>query len=112
MDSIIDILFLREWWRYSPTSTEPFDVIYPGFNIGEGVAWLVFAAIVLRRYVKQRRGRIEIGYAVAFLAFGCTDFVESRFVTSWLIWLKLANLIALLWIRWIVVRRFYPGSKW
>jgi hypothetical protein len=32
-------------------------------------------------------------------------------LTSWLIWLKLGNLLALLWLRATVIRRFYPASK-
>ena len=112
MPELVDILFLREWWRYSPTSSESYDAIYHTFNLIEGAAWLVCAAVVLRRWRKNRRGNLEIYYAAAFVAFGGTDFVEAQFVTSWLIWLKLLNLIALLWLRWKVIKRFYPGSKW
>ena len=47
---------------------------------------------------------------MAFLTFGITDVREAWVQQSWLIWLKLLNLIILLSIRRVVIRRYYPGS--
>ena len=112
MHDLIDILFLREWWRYSTASAKSYDAIYHAFNLVEAAAWMVCAAIVQRRWASHHRGRVELAYAVAFVMFGATDVIEAQFVTSWLIWLKLANLITLLWLRRRVITRCYPQSRW
>jgi hypothetical protein len=49
--------------------------------------------------------------AVAFLTFGLTDFREAYELASWLVWIKLLNLIALYLLRRIVMKRYYPASK-
>ena len=59
----------------------------------------------------MRRSPLEIGYALAFVTFGLTDFREAYALDSWLIWLKLVNLLVLLRFRGLVIRRFYPESK-
>jgi hypothetical protein len=48
---------------------------------------------------------------VAFLTFGLTDFREAYELASWLVWIKLLNLIALYLLRRIVMKRYYPASK-
>jgi hypothetical protein len=50
-------------------------------------------------------------YSLAFFSFGLTDFREAYVLESWLVWVKLANLIALVVLRSIVIRRYYPDSK-
>ena len=77
----------------------------------EGCAWLGFAAMVLLRYVKHRRSAIELVYCLAFVTFGLSDFREAYRVESWLILLKAMNLAALIYLRWLVIRRYYPQSK-
>ena len=54
---------------------------------------------------------LEIAYSFAFLTFGVTDFREAYALDSWLIWLKAGNLLILLWLRSLVIKRFYPESK-
>jgi hypothetical protein len=73
--------------------------------------WVVLACLVLARHLRHRHSRLEWAYAVAFFTFGLTDFYEAYTLTSWLIWLKLANLILLAWLRATVIRTFYPQSK-
>ncbi len=70
--------------------------------------WFCLATAVLARWTKYRRSRLEPLYALAFLAFGATDVAEASSLTTWLILVKGANLLALLWLRAIVIRRFYP----
>lgn len=111
MNDLIDILWSHTWWQYESTSDSPYNLPYHWFNIAEGVTWFVFALLVLLRWNRARQSSIEIAYVFAFVMFGVTDLLESQALTSWLIWLKLVNLIALIWIRAIVIRRFYPQSK-
>lgn len=110
MNQIIDTLFTRIWWQWNPGDGQWFSLIYHWFNILEGIAWLVFAALVFQRYLRHRKSSIELAYSAAFLAFAATDFREAWEQSSWLIWLKLLNLIALLWLRRIVMRRYYPSA--
>ena len=111
MSDLLDILFTRTWWRYEPGSLSVYNEPYHWFNLAEAGAWFVFAALVARRHLIHRNGSIEWWYALAFVAFGFTDVIESQALTSWLIWIKLANLIALIWLRAVVMRRYYPQSK-
>ena len=71
----------------------------------------MFGGLVLARYLRWRRSSIEAGYALAFVSFGLTDFVEAYALSSWLIWVKLANLIVLARLRAIVIRLYYPTSR-
>lgn len=107
---MLDFLFTRTWWTYQPHEdwyTEP----YHWFNIAEGIAWLVFALLVLRRYSVYRKSRLEIAYALAFALFGLSDFREAYVVQSWLMLGKGAVLAAILWLRWIIISRYYPESR-
>ncbi len=83
---------------------------YHWFNLFEGTAWLVFAGRVLYRYARHRNGAIELWYALAFALFGLSDYREAWILQSWLIWAKLINLAALIWLRATVIRRYYPNS--
>ncbi len=49
--------------------------------------------------------------STAFFAFGLTDFRDAYALKSWLIWLKAANLLALLWLRSLVISRYCRESK-
>jgi hypothetical protein len=98
------------WWSYHPTGGW-FTHVYSWFNVVEGWFWLVFASLVLRRYLKFHRSPVELTYALAFFTFGLSDFRESFVLESWLVLFKAANLAALLWIRWHVLRRYYPECR-
>ena len=111
MNKIIDTLFTQTWWKWNPSDGQWFSLIYHWFNILEGIAWIVFAALVFQRYSKHRKSLIELAYSATFLAFAATDFREAWEQSSWLIWLKLVNLIALLWLRRVVMQRCYPNAK-
>jgi hypothetical protein len=52
-----------------------------------------------------------LAYGIAFLTFGLSDFREAYSLQSWLILFKGANLAALIWLRWQVLRRYYPQSR-
>ena len=111
--TIVEILFRRTWWTYGARGNDPwFEVPYHAFNLFEGAAWVVFAGLVGRRYLRHRRSPLEVAYALAFAAFGLTDFIEAYALSSWLVWIKLANLVALAQLRSVVVRRCYPASRW
>jgi hypothetical protein len=40
-----------------------------------------------------------------------TDFREAYVLQSWLVWVKLANLVALIRLRAMAIRRWHPGSR-
>jgi hypothetical protein len=98
------------WWSYHPTAPWP-SHLYSWFNVVEGWFWLVFAALVLQRYWKHRRSRLELAYSLAFFTFGLSDFRESYILESWLVLFKAVNLAALLALRWHVLQRHYPEFR-
>ncbi len=110
MSRVIEILFATTWWTYDPRGRSLYSIGYHSFNLVEGVAWIVFAVLVLWRFLAHRRSRIELVYAAAFASFGLTDFREAYAMQSWLLWVKLLNLVVLFWLRRIVMRRYYPES--
>ena len=61
--------------------------------------------------LRHRRSRLELAYALAFLTFGLTDLREAFALQSWLIWVKLMNLLVLFGLRRIVIQRYYPTSR-
>lgn len=111
MPETMRILFTRTWWRYDSNDGQWFSFVYHWFNVAEGLAWVVFAMLVLLRYRKHRNSKLELWYAFAFLTFAVTDFREAWAQSSWLIWVKLANLIALFLLRRTVMARYYPEAK-
>ncbi len=108
---MIDLLFSKTWWRYRPGEITWIYAPYHVFNLFEGCAWFVFGALVLNRYWKHHHSSLELWYALAFFTFGLTDFREAYVLNSWLIWLKLANLVFLFRLRSLVIKRYYPSSK-
>ena len=110
MRATLDILLTRTWWKYEPNA-DGFAAAYHFLNLAEGCVWLALGALVLARYSKHRRSAIEPLYALAFVLFGASDFCEAYALQSWLILCKAVNLAALLWLRHIVIRRFYPASQ-
>ena len=111
MANVLEIVFVRIWWTYSAEEPFGFSACYHWFNILEGLVWLAFSALVLLRFLRHRRTRIELCYCVLFAAFGTSDFVEAWQQSSWLIWLKLFNLYGLVRAREHVMRRHYPEAR-
>lgn len=106
-----DFLVFRTWWTYRSGEPPWVEVPYHVFNLFEGSVWVVLSALVLRRFLRNRRSPLEVAYALAFFTFGLTDFREAYALQSWLIGLKAANLVLLLWLRARVIGRYYPASK-
>jgi hypothetical protein len=111
LERIADYLVFRTWWTYRSGNTPWVEIPYPTFNLFEGTVWVVLSGLVLRRFLKYRHSPVEVVYALAFFTFGLTDFREAYALQSWLFWLKAANLLALLWLRALIMRRYYPESK-
>lgn len=108
---LIDILWTRTWWSYSRDADLPYSLTYHSFNLIEAGFWFVFCGLVLYRRHRGHRSRLELWYALAFFTFGLSDLREAYAQQSWLIWLKAANLVALFYLRRVVIQRLYPGSK-
>jgi hypothetical protein len=108
---VIELLWWHTWWSWSPETATAYSTAYHWFNLLEGVAWITIAILVVLRFARQRQSSWELWYAFAFFAFGLTDFREAWFQQSWLLWIKLANLLALWRLRNLVMRRFYPESR-
>jgi hypothetical protein len=110
--ALIDFLWHRTWWSYAGADDRLHAAIYRGMNLVEAVFWFVFAALVAVRAIRHHRlTGLEGVYALLFFTFGLTDVREAWALQSWLILVKLANLIALIWIRGELMRRHYPQAK-
>lgn len=107
----IDVLWTRTWWSYSRDSDLPYSFAYHTFNLVEGSFWFGFCGLVLYRRYRGHRSRLELWYALAFFTFALSDFREAYFQQSWLIWLKGVNLVALFYLRYLVIKRHYPTSR-
>lgn len=92
------------WWTYH-LSAGWFHHLYSWFNVAEGWFWLLFAALVLNRYLKHRRSAIEIVYALAFFTFGLSDFREAYVLETRLVVFKAINLLVLIYLRWHVLKQ-------
>ncbi|WP_165226911.1 hypothetical protein [Aquisphaera insulae] len=108
---LVDLLWYRTWYAYSAGNPPWIEIPYHVFNLFEGAAWCLFAALVLRRYLIHRRSWLELAYALAFLTFGMTDFREAYSLQTWLLWIKGLNLAILLGLRAHILGRYYPGEK-
>lgn len=107
-----ELLWWHEWWRFNPQGTTSDLITQHVFNWIEGVSWFVLAGLVVRRFRRSRKSRrLELSYAFAFLLFGLSDFVQAYRLTSWLLVWKLINLIVLLVLRRVVMKKHYPESK-
>ncbi|HET6879165.1 MAG TPA: hypothetical protein VFI31_03355 [Pirellulales bacterium] len=104
-------LLTHSWWRHTAGEAFGFSPVYHWFNLAEGVAWCLVAGLVVRRFARQRKSKLEIIYALAFLTFGVSDFVEAQALTTWLILAKGLNLAVLFALRRHLLRRHYPASK-
>jgi hypothetical protein len=111
LKTTVDGLLFRTWWTYTSGRASWIEVCYHGFNLFEGTAWLILSGLALRRFLRYRRSRVEVAYALAFFTFGLTDFREAYALDSWLIWLKAANLVVLIRLRSLVMSRHYPRSN-
>lgn len=98
-------------WQYQSERLSTGDVVYHWLNLLEGAAWIGFGLLVLFRFARYRNSCLEIVYAAAFVLFGLSDFREAYFLQPWIIVAKGAILAALLSLRWIVIRRYYPSSR-
>lgn len=98
-------------WRYSAVAPSTFSAAYHWFNLGEGLAWCVIGILVGRRYLSYRKSSLEIVYALAFVTFGLSDFVEAYALTVLLILGKGANLIVLFALRRFILQHHYPQTK-
>jgi hypothetical protein len=87
--------FCKSWWIHSSGNPDWFEIPYHFFNLLEGTIWMLLSALVLARYIRYRHSIIEAMHSAAFFTFGLTDFREAYALQSWLIWLKLANLLLL-----------------
>jgi hypothetical protein len=108
---ILELLWTETWWRYDPNDRSWVWLPYHYFNLFEGMAWLVFSILVVIRCSRKSRSKLELLYALSFFTFAWTDFREAFALSSWLIWVKLANLIILARMRAKVIRRYYPESR-
>lgn len=107
----LDLLFRHTWWSWTDGDRSWHSTAVHAFNLAEGSIWGVFSVLVLVRHVRFRRNRAELLYSLAFLTFGITDIVEAYALTSWLIWIKLANLIVLWKLRATSLRNWYPETR-
>ncbi|MEM9253067.1 MAG: hypothetical protein AAGB29_12020 [Planctomycetota bacterium] len=96
-------------WRVD--YADPLSATYSVINLLEAVAWFAVAAWVLRRHVKQGGGGWNYAYAAAFVVFGLSDVLESQMVPIWLVAAKGVIFGLILWLRYEVLRRYYPGRK-
>jgi hypothetical protein len=111
LGNAVDLLWFHRWWQYPQPGDPWFSIPYHVFNLFEGACWVVIAVLVARRHRMSRRSPWEVVYALAFLTFGLTDFREAYALESWLVWVKLVNLVVLVRLRNLAVRRWYPRSK-
>jgi len=107
--SLYDLILTHTWWEYRPSSVQ--SRVYHYLNLIEGTIWLTFAGLVAARFFRFRRSPLEVAYALAFVAFGLSDFREAYRLESWLLLFKGVNLVVLLWLRRTVIRHWYPASK-
>jgi hypothetical protein len=107
----MELLFRHTWWTWTDGDRSWHSIAVHTFNLIEGLAWCVFSVLVLRRHICTRKSRTELLYSLAFLTFGATDFIEAYSLTSWLIWIKLMNLVVLWRLRAMSLRKWHPGSR-
>lgn len=109
MQLLVDFLS-RRLWSYDATSN--WHTVYHWLNVAEGCLWVLVGLIVIRRYLINQRSLAEVAFAVAFVLFGISDFIEAQSLDVWLIVWKTFNLALLLVLRSYVRKHCYPNSKW
>ena len=110
MQLVYEFLITQTWWIYQPKAAW-YTQTYHWMNLAEGTAWLIFSVLVMGRYFRNRNSSLELLYSLAFFTFGLTDFREAYILESWLILVKGLNLAILLYLRSLVIRRYYPQSQ-
>lgn len=114
MNDAVQVLWFETWWTWSRPETEPYlwsEIAGHYFNYVEALAWFLFAGFVFFRWLRHRHSFVEILYALGFVTFGISDWIESERLTSWLLWWKGANLGMLLWLRHTIKSKWYPTAK-
>ena len=107
----MNTLWQEPWWVWRPESAGVGDWVYRLFNLFEGLVWVGFGLLVIRRWMKHRRSWAELSYAIAFAAFGVTDFREAYVQSISLIAIKGVVLVWLMATRYRATRVWYPGAK-
>jgi hypothetical protein len=104
-------LLSNPWWTFDRATTGGWGLAYRGFNLAEATVWFVFAALVVRRWLLNRRSAVEVLYAIAFFTFGLSDVREAHQISAPLVLAKGINLVALLWPRNLAIHAWYPRSR-
>ena len=107
----IESWLTHTWWSYATHGHLALSAWYRGMNLVEGTAWIVITALVLVRYLRHRHSALELVYAGAFLTFSLSDYREAYSLQNRLILVKAVNLVALAWLRRVILRRYYPGRR-
>jgi hypothetical protein len=107
---VLDRLFAYEIRRYHPGGNVLENWAF-WFNLAESLAWFTIAVLILLRWRRYRRSWEEWVYAGLFVAFGLTDVREAFVLETWLLWVKVVNFLAILWMRSRVLKNYYPGWK-
>ena len=110
MSPLIDLLWNHTWWQYLPDDGG-YSLPYHWLNLIEGSIWIWLSVLVLVRYVRHQHSKLELCYSFAFLLFGLSDYREAYLLQTWLVWAKGLNLLALFYLRRLVIRRYYPTSR-
>lgn len=92
-------------------SVENLNMPYQILNTVEGMAWIVIGFLVLHRAKWIKASLLECVYFIAFILFGVSDFIEVSTYPLWLAFWKLFNVLTLLYVRSLVMRRMYPQAK-
>lgn len=87
------------------------NLAYQALNTIEGIAWIILGVLVIKRSKWLHTTLLEITYALAFIFFGVSDFIEVNSYPLWLAFWKLFNVLILLYLRSIVIRVYYPESR-
>lgn len=107
----MNAVWLKPCWVWQPETAGYGDWAYRLFNLFEGLAWLVFGVLVIHRWYRHRRSPWEWSYALAFVAFGITDFCEAYSQWLGLLLIKGVVLIWLMRTRERAIHVWYPGSS-
>lgn len=108
--TVQEVVF-QVWWSWESVDASVFSRCYHWFNLSEALAWTVFAALVLQRYLVHRRSRMELVYAGLFTLFAASDVCEAWQHSTWLLILKGVILLLLWQMRRYVMRVYYPEDR-